>query len=318
MTSLIELKPYKPVEGKFVVKFKRNITPYQKGYMFKMRIGDTSGEMMLSYWGGNDRKEVEKLFNSINPDGVVHIKGESTEFRNMVSINVNPPGGFIKVVKRGEYDPAEFLPVSQRDQEEMIGELNGFAESIKNPDLKKLVFAFIRDDENIAGKFRKHPAAMYRHHGWIGGLLEHTLHVTRICDLLSKIHKELDRDIMITGAMLHDVGKMKELSVTTNIKTSTEGMMIGHLLLSLEMVNGKMEELGTPEELRLKIKHILASHHGKMEYGSPRTPATPEALCVYHADDIDSKVVYMLGRMKRASTEDDYVYTPDFGNIYLK
>lgn len=314
---LRDLKPYKPLEGNFVVKFKRDIVKYAKGYTFQLRVGDSSGEIMVRYWGPDNREEVERLFSTIKSDDIVRIKGESTSYRDMVSINVNPPKGSIRVLKEGEFNPKDFLPVTERDQEKMFGELMEFVGSVENPDLKKILESFFKDEEFVK-KFRKHPAAMYRHHGWIGGLLEHTLNVTKICDYLSEMHEELDRDLMITGALLHDIGKLKELEMTTSIKSSVEGIMIGHLLITLEMVDSKMDETGTPEKTRMKLKHILASHHGKLEYASPKTPAMPEALCVYYADDIDSKVVYMISRMKTASTEDDFVYTPDFGNIYLR
>ncbi|MBN2042293.1 MAG: HD domain-containing protein [Candidatus Aenigmarchaeota archaeon] len=318
MTLLSNLEPFKNVEGKYVVKFKRSVVPYQNGFMFQLRIGDSSGEMMLRYWGAKNKEEVDKLYDSIKQDDVVSIKGESTDFKGLISINVNPPTGFVKVLKPGEYRKEEFIPVTERDQEQMFRELTELSGSIKNPDLKKLVHSFIEEDGEFSKKFREHPAAMYRHHGWVGGLLEHSLNMAKICDFLSTLHKELDRDLMIAGAILHDIGKMKELEVGSSIKVTAEGMMVGHLLLTMEMVNKKMEEIGTPEELRIKVKHIIASHHGKLEYGSPKTPAMPEALAVYYADDMDSKLVYMINHMKKAATEDDYVYTPDFGNIYLK
>jgi 3'-5' exoribonuclease len=311
------LEPYQKVEGKFVVKFRRPVIPYAKGYMFQLRIGDSSGETMLRYWGSNKREEVERLFNSIKPDGIVYVEGETTMYNNRLAINVNPPEGKLKPLSEGEYEPSEFLPQSERDMEEMFKELTEMVESVKNPDMKKLLDSFIQDPE-FSEKFKKHPGAMYLHHGWLGGLIEHTINVTKICDFISKIHKDLDRDLLITGAILHDIGKMKELSVTTNIKTSAEGMLVGHTLIGLEELSKRMDKLNTPENLKLKLKHILASHHGKKEYGTPKEPAFPEALCIYLADEIDSSLTEMFTHIKRASTEDDYVYVRDFGNVYLK
>lgn len=312
------LEPYNPIEGNFVVKFKRQVVPYAKGFTFQLRIGDPSGEIMLRYWGPNNRAEVEKLFNSINKDDVVRVRGETTLYNNNVSINVNPPEGELRVLRKDEYNVTDFLPVTEREPKEMFEELTSLISSIKNQDLRSLVSSFIIDDKEFSAKFKRHPAAMYKHHGWLGGLLEHTLHVTKICDFVAGIHKEMDRDLLITGAILHDVGKMSELEVTTNIKASVEGIMIGHLLLTLEMVTKRMEELNTPKDLRIKVKHLLASHHGKLEYGSPKLPAMPEAMCIYLADDLDAKVTEMITHMKMAATEDDYVYVRDFGNVYLK
>jgi len=183
--------------------------------------------------------------------------------------------------------------------------------------MKELVYSFIKDPA-FSEKFMKHPAAMYKHHGWLGGLLEHTLNVVKICDFLKKVHPELNRDLMLTGAILHDIGKIRELDVTTHIRTSREGMLVGHLAMSFEEVSKRMDRLKTPGDIQLKVKHILISHHGKIEYGSPKQPAIPEALAVYLADDLDFKITEMLTHIKRAETEDDYMYVGDVGTIYLK
>ncbi len=311
------MSPHEQVDGRFVVKFKKPIQEYSKGYMFQLRVGDTSGEIMLRYWGPDNKADVEKIYNSIQKDDIIHVVGETRMFNNRLVINVNPPEGRITVLKEGEYDLSEFIPESDKDPSEMYDELKRVIESVNNAHTKRLLESFVSDHKFVE-KFKKHPAAMYRHHGWLGGLLEHTLNVVKICDFFKKIHPELDRDLMITGAILHDIGKMKELNVTTSIKTSPEGMLIGHLAMTFELVSRKMEEIGTPENIKLKIKHILLSHHGKMEHGSPKQPAIPEALAVYLADLSDSKLTEMITHIKKARTEDDYIYISDLGPIYLR
>jgi len=311
------LAPYESVDGKYVVKFKKPVQKYAKGYSFQLRVGDSSGEIMLKFWGGANESEVKKLYDSIKKDDVVYVAGETATFNNRLAINVNPPKGKIAVLSKEEYDQSDFIPESDKDTEEMYAELTKTVDSIKNPHLKELVDSFIRD-RSFSEKFIKHPAAMYKHHGWLGGLLEHTLNVVKICEFLHNIHPELDRDLMITGAILHDIGKIRELDVSTHIRTSVEGMLLGHLAMTFEEVSKKMDKLKTPEELKLKVKHMLISHHGKIEYGSPKQPAIPEALAIYMADDLDSKVTEMLTHIKRAETEDDYIYISSFGPIYLK
>ncbi len=123
---------------------------------------------------------------------------------------------------------------------------------------------------------------------------------------------------MLTGAILHDIGKMRELEVTTHIKPSNEGMLLGHLAMTFEDVSRKMDLLKTPDELKLKVKHMLLSHHGKLEYGSPKQPSIPEALAVYLADETDSKITEMITYIKKAETDDDYIFLNNFGNVYLK
>lgn len=311
------LAPYETVDGKYVVKFKKPVQKYAKGYVFQLRIGDPSGEIMLRYWGPDSKDEVEKLYSSIKKDDVVYVLGETTIFNNRVAININPPSGKIKVLEAKEYEKSDFIPESERDTKEMYKELTKVADSIGNSHLKELVYSFVKDPA-FSEKFVKHPAAMYKHHGWLGGLLEHTLNVVKICDFLHKVHPSLNRDLMITGAILHDIGKIRELDVTTHIRTSREGMLVGHLALSYEEVSKKMDRLKTPDDLKLKVRHMIISHHGKIEYGSPKQPAIPEALAVYLADDLDFKITEMLTLIKRAETEDDYIYVSDFGPIYLK
>lgn len=311
------ISPYEVVDGKYVVKFKKPVQPYAKGYSFQLRIGDKTGEIMLRYWGSGNKDEINKLYDSIRKGDVVYVQGESTIFNNRVAVNINPPKGVIKVLTKEEYKVFEFLPESEKDTKGMYKELTGVADSVKNTHMKELLYSFVKDP-SFSEKFMKHPAAMYKHHGWLGGLLEHTLNVVKICEFLKKMHPSLSRDLMLTGAVLHDIGKIKELEVRTDIRTSTEGMLIGHLAMTFEEVSKRMDTLKTPEDIKLKIKHILVSHHGRIEYGSPKQPAIPEALAVYMADEIDSKITEMLTLIKRAETEDDYVYVRDFGPIYLK
>jgi len=311
------LAPYETVDGKYVVKFKKPVSKYAKGYVFQLRVGDPSGEIMLRYWGPEKKEEVDRLYDSIKKDDVVYVVGETTIFNSRVAININPPSGKIKVLGAKEYDRSDFIPESERDTKEMYRELTKIADSIQNQHMKELIYSFIKDPA-FSEKFTRHPAAMYKHHGWLGGLLEHTLNVVKMCEFLHKIHPSLDRDLMVTGAILHDIGKIRELDVTTHIRTSREGMLIGHLAMSFEEVSKKMDRLKTPEEIKLKVKHILISHHGKIEYGSPKQPAIPEALAVYLADDLDFKITEMLTHIKRAETEDDYIYVGDVGTIYLK
>ena len=311
------LAPYESVDGKFVVKFKKPVQKYAKGYVFQLRVGDPSGEIMLRYWGPEKKDEVDKLYGSIKKNDVVYVTGETTIFNNRVAININPPSGKIKVLKTGEYEKSDFIPESEKDTKKMYAELTEVADSFQNKHLKELVYSFIKDPA-FSENFLKHPGAMYKHHGWLGGLLEHTLNVVKICDFLHKIHPQLNRDLMLTGAILHDIGKIRELDVTTHIRTSTEGMLVGHLALTYEEVSKKMEKMKMPEDLKLKVKHLIITHHGKTEYGSPKQPSIPEALAVYLADETDSKLTEMITHIKRAETEDDYIYVSDFGPIYLK
>jgi 3'-5' exoribonuclease len=316
MVLLKNLKPNESVDGRFVVKFKKPVQPYAKGYRFELRIGDTSREVMLKYWGGKEEKAVKELYDSIKKDDVVFVKGVSAEYHNDIEISINETGQ-LRVCQPGEYDPKEFVPVTERDIGEMLKKIQAKIDSVKNQDLKKVLKAFFAD-KGFVDAFKKSPAAMYKHHGRVGGLLEHTLDVTEICDDIVKYHPELDRDLVITGAIIHDIGKIKEFDVTTNIKTSTEGMLIGHITTGLEMFHDKTRDLDVPKDLKTKLKHMIISHHGQADFGSPKPPAFPEAMIVHLIDYLDSTLEQMITHRETAETEDDYFYTKDFGNIYLR
>ena len=309
------LKADERVDGKFVVKFKKPVAPYSKGYRFELRVGGSDGEVMLKFWGPNDEALVQELYDSIKKDDVVNVKGVVSEYKGNIEIAVNSPDA-IRVCGPDEYDSREFLEEAENIPG-MFDEMASYIDSVKNPDLKKILSAFFSDTEFVE-EFKYGTAAMYKHHARIGGLLEHTLAVTRLCSVLCERYPKLDRDLVVTGAVLHDIGKVREFDITTNIRTSTEGMLVGHVVIGLEIFYHKTKDLGIPEELILKVRHIILSHHGELEYGSPKTPCFPEALLVHYADSLDASLTQMLDHKENPGTEDDYVYTKDFGNIYLK
>jgi len=220
----------------------------------------------------------------------------------------------IKVLKEGEYDVSDFIRKTERDVEEMWTELASHIGSVKNPEIKKVVDHFFRDEDFIK-RFRIAPAAMYIHHGWASGLLEHTLSVTNLALAMQKIHPTMDRDLVIAGALLHDIGKLEEFEVKTSITVTTKGMLIGHVTIGVRMLTDAMEKLETPEILRMKLTHILLTHMG--EYGSSKLPSFPEAMAVHYADQADAKLTQMITLKEDASTEDDHIYSKDLGNVYL-
>lgn len=298
----------------FVVKFKKPIEPYKNGYKFELRLGDSSREIMYKYWGPPEEAKVKFLYDMIKQDDVVLAQGRVNEWKGQFEISANEENK-IKILSKDEYDIRDFVRISSKPVEEMFRELMLYIEKIENKELKKLLEYFFKD-ENFAKRFRESPAAMYIHHGWVGGLLEHTLSVAKLCEDIFKIHDGMDKDLLITGAILHDIGKLEEFAVTTSIKVSTKGMLLGHVTIGIEMLMRAMDQLKTPEELRLKIIHIMMTHMG--EYGSNKKPSFPEALAIYYADELDAKVLQMREIKETAVTEDDYFYHKDFGNVYLR
>lgn len=193
-------------------------------------------------------------------------------------------------VGEGEYDPADYLPVSDKDIDEMYNELMGYIDSVKNQYLSKLLHSFF-DNEEFERRFKFHSAAKSVHHGFVGGLLEHTLGVTKNCDYFSNMYPVLNRDLLITAAIFHDIGKLKELSTFPENDYTDAGQLLGHIMIGAEWVGDAIRTIdGFPVVLANELKHCILAHHGELEFGSPKKPALVEALALSFADNIDAKM----------------------------
>ncbi|MBI2675220.1 MAG: HD domain-containing protein [Candidatus Aenigmarchaeota archaeon] len=315
------LKGNERIEDIFVVKIKKGIFPYVNGYYFHLLLSDAEGKNIdYKYWGEKDEAKVRALYESIEPDAVVLVQGRTAIYMGTLQIATNHPDT-IKVLGEGEYDPSDFVKKSKRDIGEMVQELRGLIASVQNPEIKRLLERIFIEDEAFMDKFKQHPAAIQIHHNWAGGLIEHSLQLARYCEASKAVFPELDRDLMIAGALLHDIGKLSEIQVTTRIKGTKEGQLIGHIPIGYSTLSDIMEETKISDELRMKLLHIVLSHQGQMEYGSPKEPMFPEAVAVYLADELSSKlaeIIEFVGESKKG-TEDDFMYhNRHRRNIYLK
>ncbi|MDD4251073.1 MAG: HD domain-containing protein [Candidatus ainarchaeum sp.] len=314
--SISEYNPNEPFSDIFVVRFTKEIRSTKNGkYFFEIKIQDSNGDGMLKYWGSNNLQNVEKLYDLIKEDSVIFAEGSVTEYNGNIDFSVNE--GKIKVLKIGEYNPSDFIKVSKRDKEEMFTELKAHMDSIINPELKQVLNVFF-SNEKFVEKFKTAPGAMYIHHGWISGLLEHTLTVLNICLNLQKYHEDVDRDLLITGAILHDIGKTDEFVITTQIKITDKGNLLSHIIMGVQELTRVLDKLDISEITKTKLLHIMISHHGKVEYGCPKPHMIPEALIIAKADEIDANIVAMLEAKKTAGTNDSFTYSKHIGNIYLK
>jgi len=304
------------VDSLFSVKYKHPVREYMNGFMFTIGVSDKTGEIPVTYWGGPNKEKTQRIYNGFSENDVVHIKGVVGEYKRKNKIDVNEDDGLIEITQ--EYNQEDFVPKTDKDIEKMFSDLKDYIHNIKDSHLKALLDSFF-EDQNFVRVFKNAPAGMYIHHGYIGGLLEHTLNIVRLCDKMYSIYPIMDHDLLITGAILHDIGKIKEFDVSTNIQVSEEGMLRGHIVLGEEMVLKKINKIpGFPVVLRMKIAHILLSHHGNLEYGSPKAPQFPEAAAVYYADEFDSKVFQYINLKQNADTEDFRTYSKRFGEIYLR
>lgn len=217
----------------------------------------------------------------------IEVYGEVNNFQGALQVNVKR----IRVCREGEYDPTDYLPVSARSIDEMYGELLRLIESLKNAHLKQLLEAFFVKDSDFAESFKKASAAKTVHHGFMGGLLEHTLNVTKLCDYYCGVYPILKRDLLLTAAMCHDIGKVKEISPFPENDYTDDGQLLGHIVIGAQMVAeaaAKIEDF--PHGLLSEVQHCILAHHGKYEYGSPKIPALIEALALNYADNTDAKL----------------------------
>lgn len=217
----------------------------------------------------------------------IEVYGEVNSFQGVLQVSVKR----IRVCSEGEYDPAEYLPVSSKNINDMYNELLKLIGSISNAYLKKLLEAFFVKDEAFAKAFKNSSAAKTVHHGFVGGLLEHTLSVTKLCDYYCCTYPILKRDLLLTAAMCHDIGKTKEISPFPQNDYTDDGQLLGHIVMGSQMVAEKAAEIeGFPHSLLAEVQHCILAHHGKYEFGSPKIPALIEALALNYADDTDAKL----------------------------
>jgi len=313
------LKPGDKIDTYFSVGYKKPVTDYKYGSMFEFRAADRSGQVTVKYWGGDDKDSVVKLHDSFASGDVVRVRGEAGDYKGALDISVSEKnGGTIARLEAGEYDLAE-LVASVENVDAMKSKLLSLIDQVEEPNLVRLLRSFFEDKE-FMDAFAKCPASIQLHSAAFGGLLQHTLNVADTCLAVVKIHAELDRDLVLSGALLHDIGKVQSFRVTTNINQTTEGNLVGHLILGDQQLMSQIRELGgIPDDLSQKLRHILLAHHGRKEWGSPVEPMTPEALAVHEADDLDAKLDYMISKRRDAETEDDWIWDSRLGRlIYLR
>ena len=216
----------------------------------------------------------------------VYIDADVTVFMGANQLNVKR----IRKADEDEYIPADYLPVSLKDVKQMYSELLALIASVKNPYLRKLLDSYFGDPD-FAKAFQFHSAAKSVHHGFVGGLLEHTLSVVKMCDYFAGAYPMLNRDLLLTAAMFHDIGKTKELSVFPENDYTDDGQLLGHIIIGTEMVSERMRTIeGFPPKLATELKHCILAHHGELEYGSPKKPALAEAVALNLADNTDARM----------------------------
>ncbi|MHC1611060.1 MAG: 3'-5' exoribonuclease YhaM family protein [Candidatus Methanospirareceae archaeon] len=282
-TKVKDLRAGNTVETTFLVmekELREFIT--KEGYYLQMKLGDSTGSIWAKCW--EKAEEVASLFE---PGDVVRIKGVVESFRGRLQLIIEPDG-VGRVTET--YDIAEYMPRTSKDIDFLFGELVKIGESMENEYLKRVVFSFLNDPDFV-NSFKKAPAAKIHHHNYIGGLIEHTHSVTALCETIARLYPELDRDLLLAGAILHDIGKISTYEYAFRIDVTEEGGLVDHIVLGYRMVGEKIKEIeGFPEELGLRLLHIILSHHNYGEGGSPVKPLFAEAEALCYADLLDSQL----------------------------
>ena len=234
----------------------------------------------------------------------VYVVGDVTSFQGSLQLSIKRATR----ADEGEYDPADYLPMSRKDIEEMYQELMKYMRKIKNPFLLKLAESFFVENEAFIRLFKNHSAAKSVHHGFVGGLLEHTLSVVKLCDFYAAQYDYLNRDLLITAAMFHDIGKTKELSAFPANDYTDDGQLLGHIVIGVELVGLGIRRIPDfPKKLASELCHCILAHHGELEYGSPKKPALMEAVALNMADNTDAKLESFREVLKSAKENDGWL-----------
>lgn len=234
----------------------------------------------------------------------VDVVGDVTNFQGTLQVSIKR----VRRAQEGEYDPAEYLPVSEKDIDQMYRELCMLLSTVKNPYLQQLCSMYFEQNEAFRKAFQFHSAAKAVHHGFVGGLLEHTLSVVKLCDYYCICYPELNRDLLLTAAAFHDVGKLKELSTFPENDYTDDGQLLGHIFMGTELIRASIRRIqGFPKRLASELCHCILAHHGELEYGSPKKPALMEAVALNLADNTDAKLESFHELLKNAGTNEDWL-----------
>jgi 3'-5' exoribonuclease len=276
----------------------------------RLELGDRSGTIEARMWD-----QFETIAKDVNRDDFVKVQGRVEIYRNRPQLAVVQ----VRVARPDEIDIADYLPHTPFDVEKMWADLLAYANSLQNPWLKKLVLQVVTDP-GTAKCFKRAPAAKVMHHAYIGGLLEHVIGLCGMAKLVATHYPELDLDLLLTAAILHDVGKLEELCYERAIGYTTPGQLLGHIVMELETVTRAMDKIeGFPAPLKTVVQHLLISHHGQYEFGSPKLPMIREAMVFHYLDDLDSKMAAVRSALASPSGDDEWSsYSAALGRKFLK
>jgi 3'-5' exoribonuclease len=306
-----DLKPNQVITTTFLVHVK-DVRQKKSGDPYlSLLLGDRTGEIDAKMWDN-----VADVMETFERDDFVKVKGLLQVFQNRLQLTIHK----MSRVLDGDVDFADYFPASDRDPGEMFRELRAIVDGMANTHLRALLDAFL-EDEPLAHKYRIAPAAKHVHHAYLGGLIEHVLSLCTLSRMMASHYKYIDLDLLLTGAILHDVGKIAELTYDRSFGYSSEGQLIGHIAIGLRMLHEKLARFPEfPPKLRVLVEHMILSHHGELEFGSPKVPQFAEALLLHHLDNLDSKMECVRALVAKDRLVDGHWtgYNPSLDRSILK
>jgi 3'-5' exoribonuclease len=285
----------KVIVSTFVVTTKQ-VKPKKSGEPYlALTLADRCGQIEAKMWDN-----VDDAIDAFEQDDFLKIKGLLNKYKNRFQLTIHK----LRKLGDSEVDFADYLPKTTKDVDDLWRTLSAFVDSFQDQYLQSLVREFMADPE-ISAPYRNAPAAKTLHHAFIGGLLDHVVSLMRSCDLVSRNYSQINRDLLLTGAFLHDIGKIHELSYSRSFSYTSRGQLLGHMIIELEMLQAKIAKIPNfPHELKTLLEHLIISHHGQYEFGSPKLPMFPEALMLHYLDDLDSKMESMRAHFEREAEND--------------
>ena len=295
VSDLMGFDEGKLFDGFFLVLTKQQRTTKQNKAYLNLMLGDKTGPIEARVWELTD----PRITKDFNRGDMVKVRGSISRYEDRAQMKVDQ----LRKAQAGEADKLDMLPATSQDVGALWRQLEASVESLANPDLKRLLHALLADTE-LAQAYREAPAARQLHHAWLGGLLEHVVSLLGLADRVAAHYPLIDRDLLITGVILHDIGKIRELEWETGFDYTVEGVLLGHIQMGVDLVEKTIEGLpGFPDRLRTLVLHMILSHHGKLEFGSPKLPMIPEALVLNFLDDLDAKMQAMSSEFEKSARE---------------
>lgn len=285
-----ELQPNQSITATFLVQLKEVRQKPSGDPYLSLLLSDRTGELDAKMWDN-----ATEVLDTFERDDFLRVKGLLQTHRNRLQLTVHK----LQRVEANEVELADYFPVSQRKPEEMFAELQQVIAGVSNPHLRSLLDAVFADPE-VARRYQIAPAAKSIHHAFLGGLLEHVLSMVALCRATAGHYRNIDVDLLLTGAIVHDIGKIYELSYDRSFQYSPDGQLLGHIILGLRLVGDHIARLPDfPPRLRTLVEHMIISHHGTLEFGSPKVPLFPEAMLLHQLDNLDSKMEAMRAHAER-------------------